>query len=88
MYDELSLIPAFKEMYFASFDCYAAGIYISLSKTLFETFSIPLSCRSDQGKYSKTVACFWDIFNDAIMNDLSMTLTSRLKVDSKCVYQQ
>ena len=30
MYDELSLIPAFKEMYFASFDCYAAGIYISL----------------------------------------------------------
>ena len=29
-----------------------------------------------------------DIFSSAIMNDLSTTLTSRLKVDAKCVYQQ
>ena len=29
-----------------------------------------------------------DIFSSAIMNDLFMTFTSRLKVDAKCVYQQ
>ena len=29
-----------------------------------------------------------DIFSSAIMNDLLMTFTSRLKVDDKCVYQQ
>ena len=31
---------------------------------------------------------FWDIFVSAIMNDLFMTFTSRLKVDAKCVHQQ
>ena len=31
---------------------------------------------------------FLDIFSRAIMNDLFMTFTSRLKVDAKCVYQQ
>ena len=31
---------------------------------------------------------FFDIFSSAIMNDLFMTFTSRLKVDAKCVYQQ
>ena len=29
-----------------------------------------------------------DIFSSAIMNDLFMTFTSRLKVDARCVYQQ
>ena len=29
-----------------------------------------------------------DIFISAIINDLFMTFTSRLKVDAKCVYQQ
>ena len=29
-----------------------------------------------------------DIFNKAIMSDLFMTFTSRLKVDVTCVYQQ
>ena len=29
---------------------------------------------------------FLDIFSSAIMNDLSVTFTSRLKVDAKCVY--
>ena len=29
-----------------------------------------------------------DIFSSAIMNDLFMTFTSRLKVDAKCVYKQ
>ena len=31
---------------------------------------------------------FGDIFSSAIMNDLFMTFTSRLKVDAKCVYHQ
>ena len=31
---------------------------------------------------------FLDFFSSAIMNDLSMTFTSRLKMDAKCVYQQ
>ena len=31
---------------------------------------------------------FLDIFTSAIMNDLLMTFTSRLKVDAKCVYKQ
>ena len=31
---------------------------------------------------------FLDIFISAIMNDLFMTFTSRLKVDAKCVYRQ
>ena len=31
---------------------------------------------------------FSDMFSSAIMNDMSMTFTSRLKVDAKYVYQQ
>ena len=31
---------------------------------------------------------FLDISSSAIMNDLFMTFTSRLKVNAKCVYQQ
>ena len=38
-------------------------------------------------KQSKTVACVLDIFSSAIMDDLLMTFTFRLKVDAKCVYQ-
>ena len=31
---------------------------------------------------------FTDIFSSAVMNDLSVSFTPRLKVDVKCVYQQ
>ena len=39
-------------------------------------------------KTEQNCRLFWDIFNSAIVNDLFMTFTSRLKVDAKCVYQQ
>ena len=39
-------------------------------------------------KIEQNSRLFWDIFSSAIMNDLFMTFTSRLKVDTKCVYQQ
>ena len=39
-------------------------------------------------KIEQNCRLFWDIFNKAIMSDLFMTFTSRLKVDAKCVYQQ
>ena len=34
---------------------------------------------------AKLSLVFWDILSSAIMNDLSMTFTSRLKMDAKCV---
>ena len=39
-------------------------------------------------KIGQNCRLFLDIFVSAIMNDLFMTFTSRLKVDAKCVYQQ
>ncbi|WP_419626804.1 hypothetical protein, partial [Thiolapillus sp.] len=39
-------------------------------------------------KIEQNCRLFLDIFSSAIMNDLFMTFTSRLKVDAKCVYQQ
>ncbi len=39
-------------------------------------------------KIEQNCRLFLDIFSCAIMNDLFMTFTSRLKVDVKCVYQQ
>ena len=39
-------------------------------------------------KIEQNCRSFLDIFVSAIMNDLTMTFTSRLKVDAKCVYQQ
>ena len=39
-------------------------------------------------KIEQNYRLFSDIFINAIMNDLFMTFTSRLKVDAKCVYQQ
>ena len=39
-------------------------------------------------KIEQNCRLFLDFFSGAIMNDLSMTFTSRLKVDAKCVYQQ
>ena len=39
-------------------------------------------------KIEQNCCLFWDIFSSAIMYDLFMTFTSRLKVDAKCVYQQ
>ena len=39
-------------------------------------------------KIEQNCHLFLDIFISAIMNDLFMTFTSRLKVDAKCVYQQ
>ena len=38
-------------------------------------------------KIEQKCCLFWDIFVSAIMNDLFMTFTSRLKVDAKCAYQ-
>ena len=58
------------------------------------------TCRSDYRKYlpgqsikvrlkmEQNCRLFLDIFSSAITNDLSMTFTSRIKVDAKCVYQQ
>ena len=37
-------------------------------------------------KIEQNCRLFWDIFSSAIMNDLFMTFTSRLKVDAKCIY--
>ena len=39
-------------------------------------------------KIEQNCCLFLDIFSSAIINDLFMTFTSRLKVDAKCVYQQ
>ena len=39
-------------------------------------------------KIEQNCRLFLDIFISAILNDLFMTFTSRLKVDAKCVYQQ
>ena len=39
-------------------------------------------------KIKQNCRLFLDIFNSAIMNDLFMTFTSRLKVDAKCNYTQ
>ena len=39
-------------------------------------------------KTGQNCRLFLDIFVSAIMNDLFMTFTSRLKVDAKGVYQQ
>ena len=39
-------------------------------------------------KIEQNCRLFWGIFSSAIMNDLFVTFTSRLKVDAKCVYQQ
>ena len=39
-------------------------------------------------KIEQNCRLFLDIFSSATMNDLFMTVTSRLKVDAKCVYQQ
>ena len=39
-------------------------------------------------KVEQNCCLFMDVFNSAVMNDLFMTFTSRLKVDVKCVYQQ
>ena len=39
-------------------------------------------------KIEQNCRLFLDIFSSAIMNDLSMTFTSRLKVDAKCANQQ
>ena len=39
-------------------------------------------------KIEQNCRLFLDIFNSAIMNDLFITFTSRLKVGDKCVYQQ
>ena len=57
-------------------------------------------CRSDYRKYlpgdfimiglkiEQKCSVFLDIFVSAIINDLFMTFTARLKVDAECVYQQ
>ena len=37
---------------------------------------------------AKLLACFFDIFSSAIMSDLTMTFTSRHKMDAKCANQQ
>ena len=39
-------------------------------------------------KTEQNCRLFLDIFNSAMMNDLFMTFTFRLKVDAKYVYQQ
>ena len=61
------------------------------------------SCRCNRSDYRKSLPgqfirirlkierncrLFGDIFSNAMMNDLFMTFTSRLKLDAKCVYQQ
>ena len=39
-------------------------------------------------KIEQNCRLFLDVFSSAIMNDLFMTFTFRLKVDAKCIYQQ
>ena len=39
-------------------------------------------------KIEQSCRLFLDSFCSAIINDLSLAFTSRLKVDAKCVYQQ
>ena len=39
-------------------------------------------------KIEQNCHLFLDIFSSAIMNDSSMTFTSRLKMDAKCANQQ
>ena len=49
---------------------------------------LPVQVRRIRLKIEQDCRLFLDIFISAIMNDLFMTFTSRLKVDVKCVYQQ
>ena len=39
-------------------------------------------------KIEKNRRLFLDLFRSAIMNDLTMTFTSRLKMDARCANQQ
>ena len=50
--------------------------------------SLPGQFISIHLKIEQNCRLCWDIFSSAIMSDLFMTLTSRLKVDVKHVYQQ
>ena len=43
------------------------------------------SINKNSSKIEQNCRLFWDIFSSAMMNDLFMTFTSRLKVDAKCV---
>ena len=54
-----------------------------------QTTEIPSrSSNKNSSKLAKNYRLFRDILTSAIMNDLTRTFTSRLKMDVKCVYQQ
>ena len=53
---------------------------------LFYRKSLPGDFRRIGLKIEQNCRLFLDIFSSAIMNDLFMTFTFRLKVDAKCVY--
>ena len=61
------------------------GCEIICGQTTGNPFRVTIRIRL---KIEPNCRLFWDIFSSAIMNDLLMTFTSRLKVDVKCGYQQ
>ena len=54
-------------------------------QTIGNTFQVKLE---NSSKNREKCCLFLDIFSSAIMNDLIMTFTSRLKMDAKCANQQ
>ena len=50
--------------------------------------SLPDEFIRNRLKIEQNCRLFLDIFSGAIINDLFITFTSRLKVDANCVYQQ
>ena len=50
--------------------------------------SLPGQVISFRPKIEKNCRLFWDFVSSAIMNDLTMTFTFRLKMNAKCTNQQ
>ena len=59
--------------------------WVAAGQTTGNAFRVNLWIRL---KIEQNCRLLWYIFSSAIMNDLSTTFTSRLKLDAKCVYQQ
>ena len=68
-------------------DCSALVADDSREATLHVTLILLSVWLPDCVTEPKNIVTFLDIFSSAIMNDLSVTFTSGLKVDAKCVYQ-
>ena len=82
-----SRFPSFAEQWS---DYVQAGRSVVWLYVGFQTFKhfLPRDFVRVSLKIEQNCRSFGDIFSGAIINNLFMTFTSRLKVDAKCVYQQ